>query len=161
MQCARRMQELCGSIPCGSSVKRRSASPGQQLACSVAGIDRPVQVAKVRQSVHRQVVLVFFAADTESRLERAESVRTFDLNGNEKSFVGTAPCALKGAQIKTGFVRLDADQPHRCAASRAVTNSEVCNTKTWIGLSRQHVTPLKTGRERDTLSHRLLPMVGR
>jgi len=55
----------------------------------------------------------------------------------------TAPCAFKGAQIKTGLVRFDADQRHRCAASRAAMNSEVCSTKSWIGLSRRHDTPLE------------------
>ena len=73
----------------------------------------------------------------------------------------TAPCAFKGAQIKTGLVRFDADQRHRCAASRAAMNSEVCGTKPWIGLTRRHDTPLETRRERDTLSHRSVPMVGR
>jgi len=55
----------------------------------------------------------------------------------------TAPCAFKGAQIKTGLVRFDADQRHRCAASRAAMNSEVCGTKPSIGLTGQHDTPLE------------------
>jgi len=55
----------------------------------------------------------------------------------------TAPCAFKGAQIKTGLVRFDADQRHRSAASRAAMNSEVCGTKPRIGLTRQHDTPLE------------------
>jgi hypothetical protein len=55
----------------------------------------------------------------------------------------TAPWAFKGAQIKTRLVRFDADQRHRCAASRAAMNSEVCSTKSWIGLRRRHNTPLE------------------
>ena len=55
----------------------------------------------------------------------------------------TAPCAFKGAQIKTGLVRFDADQRHRCAASRAAMNSEVCGTKPRIGLTRRHDPPLE------------------
>jgi hypothetical protein len=82
------------------------------------------------------------------------------LNGNEEGCACIALCAFKGAQIEARFVRLNAGQPHWVAASRAVQNSELRNTINWIGLSRQHDTPLKTWRERDTLSHRLLPMMG-
>src|SRR4029077_12800428 len=35
------------------------------------------------------------------------------------------------------------------------------DAENWVGLNPQHNTPLTTRRERDTLSHRLLPMVGR
>jgi hypothetical protein len=84
------------------------------------------------------------------------------LNGNEEDFVVPAPCAFKGAQIKARSARLDADQPHRYAASRAIMKSKDRNTaRTWIGVSRQHDNHLKTRRERDTLSHRSLPVVGR
>lgn len=88
---------------------------------------------------------------------RNQTEEKVHLNGNVQGCSGAAPCAFKGAQIKTGFVRLDAGQPHRVAASRAVQNSELRNTKNWIVLSRQHDTTLKIRRERDTLSHRLLP----
>ena len=82
------------------------------------------------------------------------------LNGNEEGCAGIALCAFKGAQIEATFVRLNAGQPHRFAVSRPVQNSELRNTKNWFGLSRQHDAPRKTRRERDTLSHRLLPVGG-
>src|SRR5258708_33003115 len=60
-----------------------------------------------------------------------------------------------------GFVRLDAGQPHRFASPGAVQDSDLRNAKKWIGLNGKHDAPAWTGRERDTLSHRLLPMMGR
>jgi hypothetical protein len=95
-----------------------------------------------------------------SRL-RNQTEHEAHLNGNEEGCTGIALCAFKGAQIEARFVRLNAGQPHRFAASRAVHNSELRNIKNLIGLIRQHDTPLKTRRERDALSHRLLPVVGR
>jgi len=83
------------------------------------------------------------------------------LDGHQEGFAGIALCAFKGAQIETRLVRLDAGQPHRFAASGAVQNSDLRNAKKWIGLSGKHDAPPWTGRERDTLSHRWLPMMGR
>jgi hypothetical protein len=86
---------------------------------------------------------------------------TKPLNGHEEAFAGAALWAFKGAQIETRFVRLDAGQPHRFAASGAVQNADLRNAKQWIGLSGKHDAPPWTRRERDTLSHRLLPMMRR
>jgi hypothetical protein len=52
-----------------NSLRKAATSPEALIpatgACSVSGIDCPVQVAKVRYSVHRQAVLVFFALDVQ------------------------------------------------------------------------------------------------
>src|SRR5258708_39699102 len=67
----------------------------------------------------------------------------------------------KMPRSKPALVRLDAGQPHRFASPGAVQDSDLRNAKKWIGLNGKHDAPAWTGRERDTLSHRLLPMMGR
>jgi hypothetical protein len=56
-----RKQELCGANLYESSDKRKSANPA--VTCSMSGVHCPVELTKVRQSMHRQAVLVFFARD--------------------------------------------------------------------------------------------------
>ena len=80
-----------------------------------------------------------------SPLWRIQTKLEATLKDNEEGFAGIALCAFKGAQIETRFVRLDAGQPHRFAASGAVQNSDLRNAKKWIGLSGQHDTPLGAG----------------
>src|SRR6476646_6642879 len=69
-----------------------------------------------------------------SPLWRIQTELEATLKDNEEGFAGIALCAFKGAQIETRFVRLDAGQPHRFAASGAVQNSDLRNAKKWIGL---------------------------
>jgi hypothetical protein len=54
------------------------------------------------------------------------------LDGNEEGFVGTAPCAFKGAQIEALFARLDAGQPHRFATLKQFGTPSSATSK--IGL---------------------------
>jgi hypothetical protein len=67
------------------------------------------------------------------------------LNGHQEGFAGIALCAFKAAQIETWFVRLDAGQLHRFAASGAVQNADFRNAKKWIGLSGMHDAPFGPG----------------
>jgi hypothetical protein len=111
-------------------------------------------------AVLKSIVLNIAGKHAKSRGEPFND-RAAHLDGHQEGFAGIALCAFEAAQIKTRLVRLDAGQPHRFAASAAVQNSDLRNAKKWIGLSGKHDAPLWTGRERDTLSHRLLPMMGR
>jgi hypothetical protein len=83
------------------------------------------------------------------------------LDDDEEGFASIALCTFKAAQIKTRFARLDAGQPHRIAASGAVQNTDLGNAEKWSGVSGQHDVSLEIRRERNTLSHRLMPMTGR
>jgi hypothetical protein len=67
------------------------------------------------------------------------------LNGHEEGFAGIALCAFKAAQIETWFVRLDAGQLHRLAASGAVQNADLRNAKKRIGLSGMDDAPFGPG----------------